>query len=428
VTDRSDKGLPPNSSFAPDERYPLRPDQAQEEFRVQVLPLPPDFREDRERNRKTPPAQYQKPGTPEEDPEGRSLSEDKARTLGIPGEEWGNPVNDTGIRSPRRRPPFLHASVTAEERQRKQRGEAKRYHQDYYRQNKTKKQQDAKRWYDRNQHNPQSERRRDKREDNPNKYKRSPGGGYSDPADRTRDWREDNKAASFYYEVYNREDNADRWHDRATPPKNRREDLTFPAPNHQEYDHTGEPGSAKVIPTFNTDLVNHQDNREWGQRLAMVIADIESRAEGSIHDKARGLPVKLKRVNRKNAILTYQVQGGSGVYTVKVKIPRKGNLRDPKKLDVWLACSCPFWQWQGPEHHAKINNYLYGKPRGTASKPVIRDPGNKHGVCKHVLAVLWDVKRMQPVRKEWGKKASRVVDLHLMARRVAVRYLQQGGA
>jgi hypothetical protein len=425
VTDRSKKGLPPTSSFPQDKRYPLRPDQAQEEDRIQLLPLPSDFRQQRERNRKAPPAQYQKPGTPEEDPEGRSLSEDKVRTLGIPGEEWGNPVNDQGIRSPRRRPSF----VAGDDIQHDQRGKAKRYQQEYYRSHRSEKNQAAKQWYRRNRNNPQSERRRDKREDNPKKYERRPGGGYSDPADRTQDWREEHKegTGTFYREVENRSDNADRWNDRATIPEPRVDHR--PTPNHQEYDHTGEPGSAKVIPTFNTDLVNHQDNREWGQRLATLISDVEAATEPLIHERASGLPTKLKRVNRKNAILTYTVTGSSGVYTVKVKIPRKGNLRDPKKLDVWLSCSCPYWRWQGPEHHAKVRDYLYGKPRGTASKPVIKDPSGIHGACKHVLAVFQDLKRMEPVRRDWGKRASssRVALDYLMVERVMVRYLQQGG-
>jgi hypothetical protein len=50
----------------------------------------------------------------------------------------------------------------------------------------------------------------------------------------------------------------------------------------------------------------------------------------------------------------------------------------------------------GPEHHAKSEGYLDGRPKGTASSPDIKDPERQNRVCKHVAAVLsfirgWDV-------------------------------------
>lgn len=56
--------------------------------------------------------------------------------------------------------------------------------------------------------------------------------------------------------------------------------------------------------------------------------------------------------------------------------------------DLYLNCSCPFWQWSGPEYWAYKQNYLYGRPRGTAAKPQVRDPDKSHRMCKHVVAVL----------------------------------------
>jgi hypothetical protein len=139
-------------------------------------------------------------------------------------------------------------------------------------------------------------------------------------------------------------------------------------------------------------------------RSAALISDIEGKTGTDVHDRAAGLSSKLKKVDRRNGMLTFAVQGSSGDHTVKLKAVRQGNLRDINKLDVYVACSCPFWQWQGPEYHAKQGGYLFGQPRGTASKPEVKDPGNQHGACKHVLAVLTRVKDIGTVRKDWGRK------------------------
>lgn len=56
--------------------------------------------------------------------------------------------------------------------------------------------------------------------------------------------------------------------------------------------------------------------------------------------------------------------------------------------DLLISCSCPYWQWQGPEYHASQKGYLFWRPRGTASVPDIRDPGRQNFVCKHAYKVL----------------------------------------
>jgi hypothetical protein len=182
-----------------------------------------------------------------------------------------------------------------------------------------------------------------------------------------------------------------------------------------------------------TDVVRWLQGQGWGRldergfhallehaftaKTAALISDIEGRTGGGVRERASGLSSKLKKVDTRNGILTFDVQGSKGAHTVKMKAVRKGNLRDINKLDVYVACSCPFWQWQGPEYHAKQGGYLYGKPRGTASKPEVRDPQNKHGACKHVLAVLARVKDIGAVRKEWGRKQGSSTEV------VAVRFL-----
>lgn len=79
---------------------------------------------------------------------------------------------------------------------------------------------------------------------------------------------------------------------------------------------------------------------------------------------------------------SYRVTGGSEPHVVSVvddgEVPRSFN----------VSCDCLFWQWQGPEHWAKVDDYLLGDPKGTASKPRVKDPKESHRACKHVAAVL----------------------------------------
>jgi len=146
-------------------------------------------------------------------------------------------------------------------------------------------------------------------------------------------------------------------------------------------------------------MTNQEGDEEWfvdgveGQRTrkeitAATIAQIASRTGPEVHTRARGLRARLRRADPKRGIWTFEVRGSSGTYRVRVKGIRKGNIKNLSKAQVQVSCTCPFWQWQGPEHWAKANKYLYGSPRGTASKPDVKDPGGKHWACKHVLAAL----------------------------------------
>jgi len=79
--------------------------------------------------------------------------------------------------------------------------------------------------------------------------------------------------------------------------------------------------------------------------------------------------------------VTFQV----GKYEVMVEA--RGDIESP---DLYLSCTCNYWKYQGSEYHAIQNNYLYGRTKGTASKPDKKDPQGTHKVCKHVYAVLRD--------------------------------------
>lgn len=72
----------------------------------------------------------------------------------------------------------------------------------------------------------------------------------------------------------------------------------------------------------------------------------------------------------------------------KVEIQADPRVKDLEKADLLTTCSCPFWQYSGPEYHAKKENYLKGNPRGTATEPDIKDPDRDHYICKHVLKAL----------------------------------------
>jgi SWIM zinc finger len=112
--------------------------------------------------------------------------------------------------------------------------------------------------------------------------------------------------------------------------------------------------------------------------------------------RAKTCGVTLKRVDAGNLRWLFAVNCGNGPKVVKLKAFRSSNVVRLGKMDIDVACSCPAWQWLGPEHHAKSEDYLDGSPRGTASTPVIRDPQGINRVCKHVAAVLsyvqgWEV-------------------------------------
>lgn len=177
------------------------------------------------------------------------------------------------------------------------------------------------------------------------------------------------------------------------------------------------PGSAKVIPEGH-DFENKADRFLEGSavRVAMRISEIQERTGPKVHGTARQVRVKLTRVDMANNMWMFDVPGSQGTYKVRVKASPKGNVTDVNKMDIHVACTCPFWRWQGPEHWARQSDYLYGKPAGTASQPVIKDPDAKHWACKHVLACFdwiqtnkWRI----PMRKNGSLIISNVVSRYL---------------
>lgn len=109
-------------------------------------------------------------------------------------------------------------------------------------------------------------------------------------------------------------------------------------------------------------------------------------------ERANRCAVSTRRVDKKNLRWVFSVDCGNGAKVVKVKAFRKGGITNFSKMDLDIKCSCPAWRWQGPEYHAKTEEFIDGKPRGTASFPIIRDPTGINRVCKHVYSVLFHIR------------------------------------
>jgi hypothetical protein len=310
-------------------------------------------------------------------------------------------------------------------------GRAKQVSREDYKANRDEVKRRSERRYETEGHIGDEKIRRRKYRRDPRKFKRMPG-GYRDPAQRTKDWREENPAAEreqreagdysdWHMERGNPSQDGETWYDRgqgARKWQDGQDERHEPAPGQKPwYTVVNNPGSAKVIPEGH----GFRNKEQRVPKRAATIGEIEGRCDTGLHEKARGIGVKLKRVDAKNAMWTFAVQGSKGPYKVRVKAPRVGNVRDVSRLNVYVSCSCPYWRWQGPEHWAKSSGYLYGKPRGTASKPDVKDPTGSHGACKHVLAVLTKVRDMGKVKPQWGraKRGSGDAGLQYLADRIA---------
>jgi len=511
-------------------------DTGKGEYKEVALPSPPWKRE-----KNLPgPVQFQTPG--ESGTSEKNIHKDKARTKGIPGEESPPPKDKARIAPKRRHSEAAEEAVEAamtgkpypsgSDRQHEQKGPSKRYHKKRYLSQKSKKKTEQKRWYQKNKNKGKYDRDQQRRRDHPEKFKRKPGGGYSEPKDRSKDYREENKGkdkkktAQIVAERW-----AERWaemlYEKRPPEMDPSQSVgragvplwqkmkKHPAEKMDDYEvNYPNPGSAKVIPEGH-DFVNKmavEDVRdsltfrdtgdagpggqwdgvivaywkdtgqkagyldwasygneyfikmikttpesrgrgvaveilrywiedykikkhqlEWGmktpdgvalqrrverlvhysstQKISTRIQEILDSTSPQVKSKARGFPIKLRRVDSRNLIWLFDVTGSKGdPYRIRVKAFPKGRARNIDKVDVKVSCSCPFWKWQGPEHWAKSKGYLYGRPRGTASRPDIKDPKGAHGACKHMVAVLEALEGFiipeRSVKKWRGRKAS----------------------
>lgn len=243
------------------------------------------------------------------------------------------------------------------------------------------------------------------------------------------------KQAEMLYEKRPPKMDPDTVYDRAQSRVDRKEqdDNKKPLVKHippKVYDN---PGSAKVIP-WNTP--DNWMNNKGASRVAARIHEIVGRCGPDLMGRSKGLKAQLRRVDKKNAMWLFDVPGSKSAYRVRLKAVRKGNATSVGELDVKVSCSCPFWQWQGPEHHAKTSDYLYGSPRGTASRPTTKDPSGTNGACKHVLAVFNHITSNRWSVPILGKTAAARYLLDTLclddapsvqARAIAARYLELKG-
>lgn len=131
------------------------------------------------------------------------------------------------------------------------------------------------------------------------------------------------------------------------------------------------------------------------ERTAVRLDAIVKGLNPKVEQRAATCSVSVKRVDLKNLRWIFIVDCGNGPKVVRVKAIRDGNIVKLSKMDLEVTCSCQAWRYLGPEYAAKTESYIDGKPRGTASPPNIKDPTRVNRVCKHVAAVLSQVRAWQ---------------------------------
>lgn len=161
------------------------------------------------------------------------------------------------------------------------------------------------------------------------------------------------------------------------------------------YSRRKKPGVRFAPSDISIDRLRRDDFEDDGRyassvRVAAKMADILQGLSPEVVARARGIVPKMKRSDVGNLVFLFAVPGSKGEsYTVKVKgIPPGGPVKSLTKMDLKVSCTCSFWEFQGPEHWAKVGDYLYGSPRGLATRPDVRDPQGEYRACKHVVAVL----------------------------------------
>jgi hypothetical protein len=130
-------------------------------------------------------------------------------------------------------------------------------------------------------------------------------------------------------------------------------------------------------------------------RVATKLGEIEQGLNPAVQERAQSCSALLVRADIPNLTWQFVVKCGGKPKVVRMKAVRKGKTTKLTLMDLSFSCSCPAWRWLGSEHHAKREEYLKGKPVGTASTPIIRDPEGINRVCKHVYAVIGTVRKWQ---------------------------------
>lgn len=148
-------------------------------------------------------------------------------------------------------------------------------------------------------------------------------------------------------------------------------------------------------------------------KSAATVDEILDGLDAKFQQRAKKCTASLKRADIGNLRWIFSVDCGNGPKAVKLRALVNRRARQFSKLDIEVSCSCPAWQWLGPEYHAKGESFILGKNRGTAAPPDIRDPERDNRVCKHVAAALaitrnWALPKTPLKVKKALTKASRM--------------------
>lgn len=349
------------------------PGEGYKSDRSRSFPQPTDTKKNLTR---TPPGNgaYNVPG-PSTDTGPTPKTDTPVRTTSVPGDEYGHPYKDNVY--PRRTGGNLYPSF--EERQRDQKGDAKRYTRRYYRRNKSQIKSRANRRYRKVKDRPSFRRIRSLRQDTKyaDRYRRLPAGGYKSQAERSKDYRKDQKKATltqrvvqgFYREVFTKGWNMD--------PGPGTQDMGHPAPTSPTLKYPNDHADRTPLTVQNdTYEINEIPGSSKKPKTASSISDLVSKVSKEILRSSRDIHPTGHKLE--GSLHRFTVSGDRQNYDVTVDMTN----------GLKIACSCNFWRWQGPEYWAKTGGYLFGEPVGLATKPINRDPKGHHRLCKHAVACL----------------------------------------
>lgn len=163
-----------------------------------------------------------------------------------------------------------------------------------------------------------------------------------------------------------------------------------------------------------------------GVKLAATIGVLRDGLNPKVKQRAQSCQAQLKRADIKNMRWKFSVDCGNGAKAVSFKARRPGNITNFHKMDFHVACSCPFWRWQGPEFHSTTKDFQDPnvKLQGTAEAPNVRDIERQNMVCKHIASVLSMTKQWaipKPKKKAPAKKKKKVVKKRAPAKKKVVK-------
>lgn len=257
------------------------------------------------------------------------------------------------------------------DKQRKQRGKARDYDKRRYRKKRQQQKLRSNLWYKKMKAVPGVKKDRARRRKDPDRFKRLPGGGTTDPADRAKEWRQDHREGGAFFIVEKGEQQPN--------PEPRRRQRQFdpgdPTPQDFVPPELFEQGPWRAEPPLRAIRASETP---LSRAAAAVSATLRLRSQG--------LLVVRSEVSSRGWT-EFRVVGSSKVAR-RVRLEGGGPGRWAR-----ARCSCPFWVFGGPEYHAAKGGYLLGVPRGAATPPQVRDPSGVNLLCKHVLAAL-----------RWGKQ------------------------